>query len=229
MRLIRRPRLDCGAQSNPWPPRRLHPEAQKGNAMNVVHRIDPTGNGADSGVRARLLADDASAFFGHSHDRMQTIPRDELASLQLAALQYRFEALRDRIPMLQKLADRQNIARLEAIEDVVPLLFEHTMYKSYPPTLLEKNRFTDITRWMGKLTSVDLSGIDVSGCDSIDSWLEIMDRDSPLAVIHSSGTSGTMSFLPCSKREWEKFGQTQMIQLTQTFGAGADPNEPLGE
>ena len=128
-------------------------------------------------------------------------PRDELDAAQLEALQYRFATLRDKIPMLKKLADGQNITEINELNDVVPLLFEHTMYKSYPPSLLEKGNFTQITRWMNKLTAHDLSDIDVSDCDSIDSWLDVLDEKSPVLLSHSSGTSGSMSFIPIGKSE----------------------------
>ena len=48
-----------------------------------------------------------------------------------------------------------------AVEDAARLLFPHTVYKSYPPALLEKNRFDRMTQWLGRLTTVDLSGDDV--------------------------------------------------------------------
>jgi hypothetical protein len=131
--------------------------------------------------------------------------------------------------MLQKLADKQGIGQLHSMADVVPLLFEHTIYKSYPPALLEKNRFSDIVRWLNKLVDVDLSGIDVSGCRSIDEWIGVMDRDSPLTILHSSGTSGTMSFIPCSKHEWDKFGLSQKIQLFQKFGQEPAPGDEKPE
>jgi hypothetical protein len=178
----------------------------------------------DVQTRARQLCDDANAFFGHSYTQMHSVPRDELAALQLAGLQYRLDELRNRIPILQKLADKQGIDELGELDDVVALLFEHTMYKSYPPALLEKNQFAQIMRWMAKLVAIDLSHIDVSECRSIDDWLQLMDRESDLAILHSSGTSGTMSFIPCSKREWDKFGVSQKIQLLQKFGEPHDPH-----
>jgi hypothetical protein len=175
----------------------------------------PSSIGSDG--PGKSFADEPAGFFGHSLTRMQTMPQDALAALQLCALQYRFAELRLRIPLLKKLAERQDIHALDSLDDAVPLLFEHTMYKSYPPSLLEQGRFSDINRWLSRLTSLDLSAIDVSGCESIDEWLDVMDRESPLTISHSSGTSGTMSFLPTSKAEWEKFGRLQQVCLLQAF------------
>ncbi|MDE2930672.1 MAG: hypothetical protein OXQ27_07085 [Chloroflexota bacterium] len=165
---------------------------------------------------------DTDAYFGSSDENLHGMPRDRLAALQLAALKYRFEDLKDRIPMLQQLASRQNIASLETLEDVVPILFEHTMYKSYPPMLLEKNRFADINKFISRLTTYDLSTIDVSECQSIDEWIEVMDRKSELEICHSSGTSGTMSFLPTSKKEWDKFTRGTRTTVRSRL---ADPDD----
>jgi hypothetical protein len=194
--------------------------------MNIAQSIHPSEDTATPDIQseARQLCHDASRYFNYSHTDMQSISREKLAALQLAGLQFRFDTLHSAVPMLEKLADKQGIGTIETVDDAVPLLFEHTMYKSYPPSLLENNQFSDITRWMNKLVAIDLSGVDVSGCQSIDEWIEILDRETPLMLTHSSGTSGTMSFLPCSKREWEKFGDGQKVQFMQRFGEPHDPD-----
>ena len=177
---------------------------------------------------AKRLCDDPASFFANSLTNLHSIRRENLEMLQLAGLQYRFETLKPKIPMLSKLADKQGINQLCAVDDVVPLLFEHTIYKSYPPSLLEKHRFKDINRWLSKLTVHDLTGIDVSDCNSIDDWMSVMDNESPLNISHSSGTSGTMSFLPISKDEFDRFGRTMRVQMLQEFGKEPD-NEDSDE
>ena len=69
--------------------------------------------------------------------------------------------------MLTRLADKQNITELNAIDDVLPLLFEHTVYKSYPDFLLETGEYGKLTRWLDRLTPYDLSKVDCHGCTSI--------------------------------------------------------------
>ena len=169
-------------------------------------------------ARAKALCDDPAAFFNHSYTEMQAIPTDDLEALQLAGLKWRFADLRDRIPMLKKLADSQEIAGIDELNAIVPLLFEHTMYKSYPPSLLENGRFVEINKFLSKLCTFDLSTVDVSKCATIDDWMINMDRESPLLIMHSSGSSGTMSFLPTSKKEWDKFGRTLRVTFIQDFG-----------
>jgi hypothetical protein len=178
---------------------------------------------ADIALQARALCDDPASFFDHNYTAMMSIDRDALEDLQLEGIRWRLSALRGKVAMLGKLADSQGIDQIDDFNAVVPLLFEHTMYKSYPPSLLENGRFKDINLFLSKLTSVDLSGVDVSACQSIDDWMETMDRDSPLLLMHSSGTSGTMSFLPVSKKEWDKFGAALRVTFLQNFGQ--DPAE----
>jgi len=79
---------------------------------------------------------------------------------------------------------------------VIPLLFEHSMYKSYPGMFLANYDFRKINTWLNKPTAHDLSRIDVSDCASIDASLGRMEAETQLRITHSSGTTGTMSFLP---------------------------------
>jgi hypothetical protein len=167
---------------------------------------------------ATAFCDDPAEFFHHSFTEMQSVDRDLLVTLQREGLRQRFTELKDRIPMLKKLADAQGITEITEIDDVVPLLFEHTMYKAYPPALLQKGRFKEINKFLSKLCTFDLSYIDVSDCQTIDEWMQKMDAESPLLIMHSSGTSGTMTFLPESKHEWDKFGKCARVITLQSFG-----------
>lgn len=172
---------------------------------------------------ARRFADSPAEYFAHSWHAMQHVPADELATLQLAALQRRFAELRDAIPTLTRMADETRIESLDELNDVVPLLFQHSVYKSYPSALLAGNRFADLTRWLDRLTTIDLTGVDVSGCEGIDSWLDTLEAATPLRTLHSSGTTGTMSFLPRSTREWDQMGQAfrcGLFQYSDPLGAG---------
>ncbi|PJI47298.1 MAG: hypothetical protein CTR55_20325 [Pseudomonas sp.] len=164
---------------------------------------------ASTEEQVKLLLNDPVALAGHSCQTWSHLPRGEMDALQLTALQQRFGELRDNVPTLKKLADAQAVERVEQFDDVVPLLFEHTVFKSYPPSLLEKNNFTAINKWLAKLVTSDMgeaiAAVDVSACQGLDDWFETMDAALPqLCISHTSGTSGTLSFLPNSSREYEK-------------------------
>lgn len=180
---------------------------------------------------AEALIKDPLTFFDMSLTKMHSVPRNLLEELQGEASSMRFKQQRDRIPTLSKLADRQGITSISGIHGALPLLFEHTIYKSYPTYLLEKGQFDKLTTWLNRLTPHDLSGVDASGCDSIDSWLDLLCAETDLDPITSSGTTGTMSFTPRDKSDWRTFilGGFR-VQLLQKFGeppSESDLHEPL--
>jgi hypothetical protein len=162
--------------------------------------------------------DDPIDFFGRSFTRMHTIPRAGLEELQRQAMGIRFQQHRRSVEMLRKLADRLGISELKEFNDVVPLFFAHTAFKSYPPALIDRKRFDLMTQWLDKLTSYDLSTVDTAGCVSIDDWIDRLDEQTPLEVITSSGTTGTLSILPKDKLGARDGMELWKIALFQTFG-----------
>jgi hypothetical protein len=177
-------------------------------------------------ARVRALLDEPAALVGHCVEAWNDLPRREIDELQLAALRERFAELRDAVPVVRRLADAEGVDRIETLEDVVPLLFEHTVYKSYPPSLLEKGRFDQLNRWLSRLVTPEvaeqIAAADVSQCAGLDDWFAAMDAQVPqLRLSHTSGTSGTLSFLPHSVREWEKIIEIRRMVVS----AGAPDHE----
>lgn len=168
--------------------------------------------------RARKLMNDPMEFFGRSITRMHMFPKKELEELQRIAMSLRFKEHYQSIVILRNLADRLGVTELNEFNDVVPLFFAHTAFKSYPASLLDGKRFDLMTKWLDKLTSYDLSNIDVSDCNSIDEWIECLDEQSPLETITSSGTTGTISLIPKSKRGAMYNMELWKMFLFQTFG-----------
>jgi hypothetical protein len=136
------------------------------------------------------------AYFGESITPMHSMDRAELEELQRAAMIQRFAEHREQIEMVRKLADRLDITVVDKFDDIVPLMFSHTAYKSYPAALVDNNRWDLMTKWLAKLTAYDISKADVSGCDSIDAWLDALESQTPLQIVTSSGTTGTFSVIP---------------------------------
>ncbi|MFX1283273.1 MAG: hypothetical protein ACFFB5_06440 [Promethearchaeota archaeon] len=155
-------------------------------------------------------------------DRSKNVPRDlytidgeTLTALQLKWVKQAFEYFRPRVKALEKLADEQNISKIETLDDVVPILFQHTAYKSYPLSLIEKKRYGLLTKWLDKFTTHDLSHCYNIQAKSIDDWLDQVEAQSELLVVHSSGTSGKLSFLPRSQSEMTNYvnGFFMMLEL----------------
>ena len=144
------------------------------------------------------MAEDPAKYFARSNRAAHAVPREDMEAMQLAVLQQRFATLRDRLPVLEATAEEQGITDISSFEDGGRLLFPHTVYKSYPVSLLERNRFPQLTKWLSRLTTTDLSRAEVGDCEGIDAWLAALEESTGLSVTHSSGTSGTMTFLPRS-------------------------------
>jgi hypothetical protein len=189
--------------------------------MTSVPDVKPPNQALDAG---RFLDDPIDTFRG-SLTRMNGVDPDELSELQHAGLRTRFSQLRNEIPLLQRVADEQGVAKIDAVEDVVPLLFDHAFYKSYPSSLIDRKRFGDLTRWLTRLTTVDLSGVDTSDCQGLDDWFKLLDAETELRVCHSSGTSGSFSLVPWTRAEYDTAGAAFAAVFTQDFGTDEDCRE----
>lgn len=174
---------------------------------------------------------DPLTFFDMSLTSMQSVPRGLLEELQTAALAMRFEQQKERIPALAKLADAQGITRIGEFDEVVPVCFEHTIFRSYPSFLLEKGQFDKLTTWMNRLTVHDLGKVDARRCGSIHAWLDLLCAETEVDPVATAGTGGMMSFTPRDRSDW----RTQVLgglrlQIVQEFGrppTAADLNEKL--
>lgn len=168
---------------------------------------------------------DPYAHFGYHNTCIHSLPRDEVEAVQLAAMNLRLEERRSQIKMLEKLADGQEIKRLDTLDDLAPLLMPHDVYKSYPVSMLAKQQFGKLNTWLSRLTRYDPTGVDVSDCDSIDSWLTKLRAETPLDVATSSGSSGTCSFYPKSKHDYRISMMGLRVQLAQKFGEDPKPGD----
>jgi hypothetical protein len=168
-----------------------------------------------------VQADCSERLFNIPTGELWLMDQAEREALQLSLLIERFSDLRPRVAQLGKLAALQGVDRLSTLDDVTPLLFQHTVYKSYPISLLEKGRFDMLTRWLGGLTVHDLSGVDAAACDSIDAWFDALEARTPLRPNHSTGTSGKLSVIPRDRMDVARFEQTHLKGL-EPFGDEPD-------
>jgi hypothetical protein len=174
-----------------------------------------------------LVADDITRHGHRKPDEVFAIVRADVETFQLAAIRRRFEELAPRIPALRDQAHRHRINRIASLDDLVPLLFSHTVAKSYPMALLEKGRFDLLTRWLDRLTPIDLSSIDANQCDGIDAWLTLLEARTPLKIFHTSGTSGKLSFIPRTRLEYEMWSEVRLTGIRFPFGAAGESDGAL--
>ena len=140
-----------------------------------------------------------------SRRELWLLAQGEREAIQLELCRTRFEALRPKIAQLDKLATLQKVEAIEELDDMAPLLFQHTVYKSYPVSLVTKRRCDLLTRWLDGLTSHDLSQVDTTGVQGFDDWFVRLEAESPLRPNHSTGTTGKLSIVPRDEGEIRGF------------------------
>lgn len=170
-----------------------------------------------------------AALLDFSWDEQFSLTRPEIDAIHLAAIQKRFSQLRPKLAVLDKLATEQGIVEIRTIDDAAPLLFPHTVYKSYPLSAIERNRYDRMTKWLQGLTTADLSNVEPSGIESIDDWIDELDRATDLRVFHTSGTSGKLSFLPRTYDVWTKGVDITAIAIRDWNGPGSGPDNVRGK
>ncbi len=137
----------------------------------------------------------------HPQSSLESFSRREIEDFQLAAARMRLQRHGERIPVIAKMLDRRDPASFERFDDFVPLLLEEDAYKGYEPAWIDNGEFDRLTHWLGSLSTHDLSNVDMDGCSSLSEWCRRLDEQAGIFVCHSSGTSGTLSFVPRSQRD----------------------------
>lgn len=160
-----------------------------------------------------------AAWTEEPYEELLNLSAEEVADVQREALTDRFESLRPQVEALDKLATQQEVDRVEGVDDVLPVLFDHRVYKSYPLSLIEKRQFARLSAWLNRLTTHDLKSIPLDGVDSVDDWLTRLDEHG-MIIGHSTGTTGKLSFIPRSRSEWPAWRTDHFESLR--FGTGID-------
>ncbi|TDN59190.1 hypothetical protein [Paraburkholderia sp. BL10I2N1] len=141
-----------------------------------------------------LLEQDADPFRRHP---------DNLRALQLAAMQERFAQRREQIRLLGRRAADMGVDAVHSEADMVPLLFAHQIYKSYPEQFVENGRWKHLNTWLQTLTSRPVTDVDVDGVDNVDAWMDRL-RGAGHYVFSSSGTSGKCSFISQTRADLDR-------------------------
>jgi hypothetical protein len=157
--------------------------------------------------------------YAKAKDRFD-VPSEDLRELQVAALDERFQENRDRIKLLKHRAQEAGIDEIRSQDDMVPLLFPHTAYKSYPESFLMEERWDRLTKWLGTVSPYLIEGIDMEGIANIDDWITRLEAKGYF-ISCSSGTTGKSAMLIASQKdmEWSKIDTVQVF----SWGSGVEP------
>ncbi|MFD2136054.1 hypothetical protein ACFSLT_14415 [Novosphingobium resinovorum] len=144
----------------------------------------------------------------------------DLRETQVAALDERFQERRDRIRLLGLRARDAGIDSIARIEDVVPVLFPHTAYKSYPESYLMDERWDRLTKWLGTVSAHPIEGISLDGIDGIDDWIARLAEQGHF-ISCSSGTTGKSAMLIASQKDmdWSRIDTVNVF----AWGSGVVP------
>ena len=95
---------------------------------------------------------------------------------------------------MRKRAEDAGIGRIRSFDDLVPLLFAHTVYKSYPTSFVEQGRWDRMLQWLNTLSVADTTNTDLSSVTDVDQWIDRL-WSAGHRVLATSGSSGKCSFL----------------------------------
>jgi hypothetical protein len=124
------------------------------------------------------------------------IPYQEVLARQIEAADERLKS-RGGIRLLAHRAKTAGIEAIREVADLVPLLFAHTAYKSYPENWFTQGKWDRMGQWLDTVSTHRVQGVDTEGVKDVDGWIE------RLAVAGhymscSSGTTGKCSMLTAS-------------------------------
>src|SRR5437870_8213576 len=123
-----------------------------------------------------------------SEDRF-AISHADLRDAQAEAMNERFQDRKDRIKLLGHRAKEGSISEIGSREDIVPLLFPHSVYKSYPESFLTEQKWDRLGKWLGTISPHPIAAIETSDIDDIDEWIARLEAKGHY-VSASSGTTG---------------------------------------
>jgi len=151
-------------------------------------------------MKISLLPEDPGGWAEYDYRDLFSLDRAEREAVQLEAIKLRFARLKDKIPALTKLVEKQGVERIDRLEDVLTICFDHRVLKNYPLAILENRDFPKLTAWLNKLTLHDLTKVDLTGLKTLDEWIERLEAYG-MIIATSSGTTGKLSFVARSKNE----------------------------
>ncbi|HEX8057608.1 MAG TPA: hypothetical protein VF481_13175 [Novosphingobium sp.] len=172
----------------------------------------------DQTLEAQSQADRLVALV--DQDNPFDIPFSELLPQQIEAINERFQDRVGQIKLLQNRAEEGGITEIRRMEDIVPLLFAHTAYKSYPEGWLIDRKWDRMGKWLDTVSTHRVKPVDPAAVSGLDSWLELL-MDQGHFVGCSSGTTGKCAMMNGTTFDMEFSGHAL---LQAQIWAGLAPN-----
>jgi hypothetical protein len=148
------------------------------------------------------------------------IPWEDLLPVQVAAMNERFQQRKDVIKLLAHRAEEGGVAEVRRLADIVPLLFAHTAYKSYPENWLAEQKWDRMGRWLSTVSSHPVKDVDLVGISDIDDWIDRLGHAGH-HVSCSSGTTGKSAMLNASDADMTWARRDTVAAFS--WGSGVEP------
>lgn len=148
------------------------------------------------------------------------IPNAEIRALQIEAMNERFQERKDKIKLLAHRAKQSGITEVRSYEDIVPLLFPHTAYKSYPESFLMEEKWDRLGKWLDTVSTHRVPPQDPARIKDIDDWIDKL-QESGHYVSCSSGTTGKSAMLVASEKDMEWCKKESVAAYS--WGSGITP------
>jgi hypothetical protein len=154
-----------------------------------------------------------------AHDRFD-IPIAELLPTQLQAVDELFRDRVGKIRLLRHRAQSEGVDSVREPADIIPLLFAHTAYKSYPEAWLSEQKWDRLGKWLETVSTHPVAGVDTSGVRDIDEWIARLGAAGHF-VSCTSGTTGKSAMLNASSADlaWTRRDAVSSF----SWGSGVTP------
>ena len=130
-----------------------------------------------------------------------------LVEQQLAAVDERFQDRVGKIKLLANRAEEGGISQVRSLHDIVPLLFAHTAYKSYPESWLIDGKWDRLGKWLDTVSTNRVEPMDTSAVGGLDDWLEML-AERQHFVSCSSGTTGKCAMMNATQFDLDFAGRS---------------------
>jgi hypothetical protein len=136
-----------------------------------------------------------------ARDCFDIAPAD-LLPVQLEAANERLQNQTSAIPLLANRAESAGVKEIRKRDDLVPLLFAHTTYKTYAEGWLTERRWDRMGKWLATVSTRPVDGLDTAGVQTLDDWIKRLETVGHYLSC-SSGTTGKPAMLSCTEGDIE--------------------------
>ncbi len=141
------------------------------------------------------------------HDDPFVLSHADLIESQLEAIDALFQDRLGKIKLLGNRAEEGRVSQVRSLHDVVPLLFAHTAYKSYPESWLLDGKWDRLGKWLDTVSTERVEPMDTSVVKGLDDWLAMLEERQHF-VSCSSGTTGKCAMMNATQEDLDFAGRS---------------------